>query len=77
MRARAETKMKREKFFMNWLDDKVREWDLEPEVEEEFNRLMLRQCIADLRERAGQSSGTQQRTMRKRVSGLGKRRKLL
>jgi hypothetical protein len=45
--------MKREKTFMNWLDDTVREWDLEPEVEEEFNRLMLHQRIADLRERAG------------------------
>ncbi len=45
--------MKREKPFMNWLDDKVREWDLGPEVEEEFNRLMLHQRIADLRERAG------------------------
>ena len=28
---------------MNWLDDKVREWDLGPEVEAEFNRLMLYQ----------------------------------
>jgi transcriptional regulator with XRE-family HTH domain len=45
--------MKRDKPFMNWLDDKVREWDLEPEVEEEFNRLMLHQRIADLREGAG------------------------
>jgi transcriptional regulator with XRE-family HTH domain len=45
--------MKREKPFMNWLDDKVREWDLGPEVEEEFNRLMLHQRVADLREEAG------------------------
>ena len=45
--------MKRTKPFMNWLDDKVREWDLGPEVEEEFNRLMLHQRIADLREGAG------------------------
>ncbi len=45
--------MKREKPFMSWLDNKVREWDLEPEVEEEFNRLMLHQRIADLRESAG------------------------
>jgi transcriptional regulator with XRE-family HTH domain len=45
--------MKREKPFMNWLDDKVREWDLGPQVEEEFNRLMLHQRIADLREKAG------------------------
>lgn len=45
--------MKREKPFMTWLDDKVREWDLGAEVEEEFNRLMLHQRIADLRERAG------------------------
>ena len=45
--------MKPDKPFMKWLDDRVREWDLEPEVEEEFNRLMLHQRIADLRERAG------------------------
>jgi transcriptional regulator with XRE-family HTH domain len=45
--------MKREKPFMSWLDDKVREWDLEREVEEEFNRLMLHQRISDLREKAG------------------------
>ena len=45
--------MKREKPFMNWLDDKVHEWDLGLEVVEEFNRLMLHQRIADLRERAG------------------------
>ncbi len=45
--------MKREKPFMNWLDDKVRKWDLGPEVEGEFNRLMLHQRFADLRESAG------------------------
>lgn len=47
--------MKREKPFMNWLDDKVDEWGLARDVEEEFNRLMLHQRIADLRERAGLS----------------------
>jgi|ERR1700691_2035867 DNA-binding XRE family transcriptional regulator len=45
--------MKRERPFMKWLDDKVSEWALGQEVEEEFNRLMLHQRIADLREKAG------------------------
>ena len=45
--------MKPEKPFMKWLDNKVREWDLGQEVEEEFNRLMLHQRIGDLREKAG------------------------
>jgi DNA-binding XRE family transcriptional regulator len=54
-RSKRRFQMKREKPFMDWLDDKVRDWDLETEVEEEFNRLMLHQRIADLRERAGLS----------------------
>jgi transcriptional regulator with XRE-family HTH domain len=45
--------MKRKKPFMKWLDDKVSEWHLGAEVEEEFNQLMLHQRIADLREKAG------------------------
>jgi DNA-binding XRE family transcriptional regulator len=47
--------MRRKKPFMTWLDDKVEEWGLAREVEEEFNRLMIHQRIADLRERAGLS----------------------
>ncbi|HUO05227.1 MAG TPA: helix-turn-helix domain-containing protein [Candidatus Binataceae bacterium] len=39
--------------FGEWLDDKIEEWNLREEVQEEVNRLMLQQKIAERRRRLG------------------------
>jgi transcriptional regulator with XRE-family HTH domain len=39
--------------FMEWLDDKVDEWDLREEVEAEMQKIALQQKIAELRESCG------------------------
>ncbi len=44
-----------EKPFSQWLDDKIDEWGLGDEVEQEVNRLMVQQKISDLRRRRGMS----------------------
>jgi DNA-binding XRE family transcriptional regulator len=42
-----------EKPFGDWLEDKIDEWGLREVVEEEVNRLMLQQKIAERRKRLG------------------------
>jgi DNA-binding XRE family transcriptional regulator len=46
---------KSDKPFARWLDDKIDEWGIRKEVEDEVNRLRLQQKISDLRSRRGLS----------------------
>jgi DNA-binding XRE family transcriptional regulator len=46
---------KSDKPFARWLDDKIDDWGIRNEVEDEVNRLRLQQKISDLRSRRGLS----------------------